>query len=257
MHSISMHNLLVHTISLSGLSPGSTMTVSEQFQRSALAVPVLVRLKPPAHEAMPQALLIAVKTFLTDVAEAHEENRSAVVMAYFNLHEVNQLALVCNDWHTLVDVYVNHHAVHAVYELFLEAATSHRILLLQSQRRAKLPSRLRDLCAHFNDHVFAKLAAIAKGMYRWRSNPNIRRAASGATRPQLQINYCGSGSGRLTSIIGDWHFFWKPKYLAPGRNFLYLHRSASATTVRTLSSIPRIKQISLRKSRSMEVLDGD
>ena len=145
--------------------------------------------------------------------------------------------------------------VSAVYELFLEAAASHRILLLQSQRRAKLPSRLRDLCAHFNDHVFAKLAAIAKGMYRWRSNPNIRRAASGATRLHVQWSYCRSG--RRTSIIGDWHFFWKPKYLAPGRNFFYLHRSASATTVRTLSSIPRIKQISLRKSRSMEVLDGD
>ena len=148
-----------------------------------------------------------------------------------------------------------YHAVSAVYELFLEAATSHRILLLHSERWAELPSRWHDLCTHFNDHIFAKLAAIAKGMYQWRSNPYIRRAASGATRPQLQISYCGSG--RLTSIIGDWHFFWKPKYLAPGQNYSNLQRSASATTMRTLSSIFRINVISLRKSRSMEVLDGD
>ena len=148
-----------------------------------------------------------------------------------------------------------YHVVSAVYELFLEAAASHRILLLHIERWAELPSRWHDLCTHFNDHIFAKLAAIAKGMYWWRSNPYIRRAASGATRLHVQWSYCRSG--RRTSIIGDWHFFWKPKYLAPGQNYSNLQRSASATTMGTLSSIFRINVISLRKSRSVEVLDGD
>ena len=212
-------------------------------------------LKPQVDKEMSGALSIAVQTLLQTFAQTHGGDGLTLSLACFNLYTVNQLALVCSEWHALVGIYDSHPAVGVVFSFFLFAAQrwSHRLLLQQSGRRSELPSgfELAIGSTNFSDHAFGKMAAIALGMYRWRPQPNLWSRPANRRDPGPQLQFCGDPSGRVTEIIGDWCAFWKPRYLTPGQSFLKLGHAASATSL-TPSSRTRM---SLRKCKSLEELE--
>ena len=211
-------------------------------------------LKPQVDEEMSGALFVAVQTLLYTLAQTHGGDGLTLPLAWFNLYTVNQLALVCSKWRALVGIYSIHPAVEAVYGLFWFAATSHRVLLLRSERRSELPSgfELAIGSSNFSGHAFGKLAAISLGMYRWRPQPNLWSRPANRRDPGPQLQLCGDPSGRVTEIIGDWCAFWKPRYLTPGQSFLKLQHSSSAIRLSTPSSRT---WMSLRKCKSMEELE--
>ena len=139
-------------------------------------------LKPQVDEEMSGALSVAVQTLLQTFAQTHGGDGLTLSLACFNLYTVNQLALVCSEWHALVGIYDSHPAVGVVFSLFLFAAQrwSHRSLLQQSGRRSEVPSgfELAIGSTNFSDHAFGKMAAIALGMYRWRPQKNLWRETS-------------------------------------------------------------------------------
>ena len=220
-------------------------------------VSILNMLKPQVDEEMSGALSVAVQTLLQTFAQTHGGDGLTLSLACFNLYTVNQLALVCSEWHALVGIYDSHPAVGVVFSLFLFAAQrwSHRSLLEKSGRRSELEElssgfELAIGSTNFSDHAFGKMAAIALGMYRWRPQKNLwSRNIGDLSGPQLQV--CQMPSGRVKEIIGDWFFFWKPRFLTPGQSFLKLGHAASATSL-TPSSRTRM---SLRKCKSLEELE--
>ena len=212
-------------------------------------------LKPQVDEEMSGALSVAVQTLLQTFAQTHGGDGLTLSLACFNLYTVNQLALVCHKWHALVGIYDSHPAVGVVFSLFLFAAQrwSHRSLLQQSGRRSELPSgfELAIGSTNFSDHAFGKMAAIALGMYRWRPQPNLwSRNIGDLSGPQLQL--CGDPWGRVKEIIGDWCYFWKPRYLTPGQSYLKSRYSSSAISLSTPSSRT---WMSLGECKSLEELE--
>ena len=172
---------------------------------------------------MTEALPIAIKSTLHSLAQAHEDGGNTLTLAWHNLYIIGQLALVSKQWHELTIYYARMKTTIAVDELFTMVATMHQSLLLQSSKRQLLPPRVMQCCASFSDLEYDNIAAVAREMLNWRTNPYARKSR----KPGFPLSVQYDRFAQITSISGDWFSPWCRKSPENSAGTLRLYRSTS------------------------------